>query len=299
MGYLVCEKCKSFYELQKGESPDDWSYCHCNGKLKYYGNLEDYFSEIKPYESEISDVPENRIFLQNHKMSKNQIEDLLLINNLLKMDKEKDKVENEIKRRERLKRERKYQINHAIATNKEKVLSSRRKKPYKSIVAAELLDANLNPEKEKLIKELDLCNDIKNHSRCDQHKSESFLINTGHIVIMSSIFLFLCGIACSYLILMVIGIFAVLFAVLLYLTSKSEKIIEISFMQKIYLCSGGFLIFIGFLFVLFMIANFNKLVENYYGIDPLEIIIIITLILLYCGIKMILSYSTPDEPFTI
>lgn len=297
MGYLICEKCKSYHGLQKGESYDDWGYCHCNGKLKYYDNLEDYFSEIKLQESEISDVPENRISLQNHKMSENQIEDLLLIDNLLKIDKEKDKIENEIKRRERLKRERKYHINHSITMNKEKALSSQRKKPYKSIVAVELLGDNLNPEKEKLMKELDLYQDIRKHSQCDPDKSEKFLIDTACVVFMSSIFLFLYGISYNYWILNSMGICAVLFASYLYLTSKNEKITIITFMQKIYLYSGGFLVFTGSLFILFMITNYNKLLEYYYGIDSLEISIVITLILLYCGIKIILSYNISDEPF--
>lgn len=37
MGYLVCDKCKGYYTLQPGESPDDFSdKCECGGKLKYY-----------------------------------------------------------------------------------------------------------------------------------------------------------------------------------------------------------------------------------------------------------------------
>lgn len=35
-GYLVCDKCNSYYELQKGESPDDFtSECECGGKLEF------------------------------------------------------------------------------------------------------------------------------------------------------------------------------------------------------------------------------------------------------------------------
>jgi len=40
-GYLVCDKCESYYELQEGESPEDFSdECECGGKLAY--------SESKP-----------------------------------------------------------------------------------------------------------------------------------------------------------------------------------------------------------------------------------------------------------
>lgn len=36
MGYLVCDKCKGYYELQPGESPGDFSdKCECGGTLDY------------------------------------------------------------------------------------------------------------------------------------------------------------------------------------------------------------------------------------------------------------------------
>lgn len=34
-GYLVCEKCGGYYELQSGESPEDFVACECGGKLKH------------------------------------------------------------------------------------------------------------------------------------------------------------------------------------------------------------------------------------------------------------------------
>lgn len=36
MGYLICEKCRGYYKLQKGESLSDFDCCQCGGKLKYY-----------------------------------------------------------------------------------------------------------------------------------------------------------------------------------------------------------------------------------------------------------------------
>lgn len=37
MSYLVCNKCGDYYELQPGESPNDFSdECECGGKLKLY-----------------------------------------------------------------------------------------------------------------------------------------------------------------------------------------------------------------------------------------------------------------------
>lgn len=41
MGYLICDKCNSYYKLQKGESPEDFSdECECGGKLRYTDSLE-------------------------------------------------------------------------------------------------------------------------------------------------------------------------------------------------------------------------------------------------------------------
>jgi len=38
-GYLVCDKCGGYYELQSGESPEDFDRCQCGGKLEF---LESY-----------------------------------------------------------------------------------------------------------------------------------------------------------------------------------------------------------------------------------------------------------------
>jgi hypothetical protein len=35
IGYLECENCKGYYELQDGESPDDFNECECGGNLVY------------------------------------------------------------------------------------------------------------------------------------------------------------------------------------------------------------------------------------------------------------------------
>ena len=35
MGFLICEKCGGYYELQKGESQNDFDECECGGKLKF------------------------------------------------------------------------------------------------------------------------------------------------------------------------------------------------------------------------------------------------------------------------
>ncbi|MDZ4172638.1 MAG: zinc-ribbon domain-containing protein, partial [Methanobacteriaceae archaeon] len=38
-GYLICEDCSGYYELQKRESPEDFDECSCGGKLVFSRNL--------------------------------------------------------------------------------------------------------------------------------------------------------------------------------------------------------------------------------------------------------------------
>jgi hypothetical protein len=59
MGYLICEKCGGYYELQKGESLSDFDCCQCGGKLKYY---EDSVQEK---------ILDNNLLGYNHKLKTN------------------------------------------------------------------------------------------------------------------------------------------------------------------------------------------------------------------------------------
>lgn len=59
-GYLVCNKCQGYYQLQEGESPADFDLCECGGSLSYFADLEDvpeYKSTFKSYE--YSETPES------------------------------------------------------------------------------------------------------------------------------------------------------------------------------------------------------------------------------------------------
>ncbi len=41
MGYLFCDECKGYYQLQKGESPEDFSVeCECGGNVWYIERLD-------------------------------------------------------------------------------------------------------------------------------------------------------------------------------------------------------------------------------------------------------------------
>jgi hypothetical protein len=47
LGYLKCEKCGGYYELQDGESPADFESCECGGILKYTENVDNINSQLK------------------------------------------------------------------------------------------------------------------------------------------------------------------------------------------------------------------------------------------------------------
>lgn len=49
MGYLICGKCRRYYQLQSGESPKDFiSECDCGGKVRYVENLDIVDPSWKP-----------------------------------------------------------------------------------------------------------------------------------------------------------------------------------------------------------------------------------------------------------
>lgn len=41
-GYLVCSECGGYYELQEGESPEDFSECECGGKLRFHRSKKEF-----------------------------------------------------------------------------------------------------------------------------------------------------------------------------------------------------------------------------------------------------------------
>ncbi len=43
MGYLVCEECGGYYELQEGESIEDFGTCQCGGNLKYARSVAEIY----------------------------------------------------------------------------------------------------------------------------------------------------------------------------------------------------------------------------------------------------------------
>lgn len=44
MGYLICNKCEGYYELQPGEFPEDFILtCNCGGELKFHNSIDEYY----------------------------------------------------------------------------------------------------------------------------------------------------------------------------------------------------------------------------------------------------------------
>lgn len=41
-GYLVCEDCGGYYQLQPSESPSDFDFCECGGQLFYYADRGEF-----------------------------------------------------------------------------------------------------------------------------------------------------------------------------------------------------------------------------------------------------------------
>lgn len=57
MGYLICDKCESYYELQPGESPKNFDLtCDCGGELKFHNSFDDYSRENTEPKKESMDV---------------------------------------------------------------------------------------------------------------------------------------------------------------------------------------------------------------------------------------------------
>jgi hypothetical protein len=56
MPYLICESCKGYYELQEGESIEDFLECRCGGKLSYIEEFQDYIDTTTNNESHSGDM---------------------------------------------------------------------------------------------------------------------------------------------------------------------------------------------------------------------------------------------------
>jgi predicted RND superfamily exporter protein len=72
-GYLICENCGGYYQLQDGESPYDFDFCECGGSLNYQKDIEivsrtsDYLEdgESSNNEMDYKEIHETIINLKN------------------------------------------------------------------------------------------------------------------------------------------------------------------------------------------------------------------------------------------
>ena len=87
MGYLICDKCKGSYELQLGESPEDFDLvCECGGKLEFVKNINSSkeFTKDKPvieFSKEDLELIEN---IRTYRSDKTTIKTLKVENEVLK-----------------------------------------------------------------------------------------------------------------------------------------------------------------------------------------------------------------------
>nr|WP_319373614.1 thioredoxin fold domain-containing protein [uncultured Methanobacterium sp.] len=70
MPYLICEECGNYYELEEGESPEDFQLeCGCGGELGYYSTKYDYYKNHRSnHDSQIASEKES----PEHKESRNK-----------------------------------------------------------------------------------------------------------------------------------------------------------------------------------------------------------------------------------
>lgn len=56
MRYMKCKECGGVYELQEGESPEDFDVCYCGGEIEYHLSRDELKerSEYVPSDEEIA-----------------------------------------------------------------------------------------------------------------------------------------------------------------------------------------------------------------------------------------------------
>ncbi len=55
-GFIFCENCNGYYELQPGEYKENFDNCDCGGKLKFVETIEAVFDEDLNLEEKICPV---------------------------------------------------------------------------------------------------------------------------------------------------------------------------------------------------------------------------------------------------
>jgi hypothetical protein len=72
MGYLICDKCGGYYELQSGESAEDFETCSCGGRLNFVDTIEGLDETTKKSETNKNHSNFGKDYFKEHNL-KNRI----------------------------------------------------------------------------------------------------------------------------------------------------------------------------------------------------------------------------------
>jgi hypothetical protein len=153
MPYLICDKCNVYYEIEKKSEMSDFHTCECGNELKYYETINEYMNEGLDNSGNINDD------LDGPGGNKKGVFYSVNKKNLVTLQMEMLKEDEETKKQERLKRDLNYKINHALAEQKEKMSNSSNK--YEPLIVKEFGDKSLKNKKEMLLREMELLKESK------------------------------------------------------------------------------------------------------------------------------------------
>lgn len=63
MSYLQCKACGGYYELQEGESPEDYDLCYCGGELEHHLSPHDVIKQSYTEEKEYKRQKNKKLLL--------------------------------------------------------------------------------------------------------------------------------------------------------------------------------------------------------------------------------------------
>lgn len=251
MPYLICDKCNVSYEIRNISEMDGFHTCKCGNELQYFDTIEEYMNEGPKSLNVADNDPSGQrkgIFYSINK--KNLV--------TLQMEMLKENEENE--KKERLKRDLNYRINHAIAENKKKQM----KNNYEPMIVKEFGDKSHKKKKEMLLHETELLKESEEENvnvigdLKKQINSDGLLVTVfGVIWIVSISYSF-------YLFLMTISI--VFFGLMILIVSM-KKYYSKSRLRWIYALNGINLAIFGVASVIFIIlaimhGNYSLFIDS-------------------------------------
>lgn len=289
MPYLICDKCNVSYEIRNISEMDSFHTCKCGNELQYFDTIEEYMNEGSKSSNIADNDPRGHkkgVFYSINK--KNLV--------TLQMEMLRENEENE--KKERLRRDLNYRINHAIAKNKEKQL----KNNYEPMIIKEFGDKSLKKKKEMLLHEKDLLEESEEENvnvmgdLKKQINSDGLLVTVFGVIWMVSISY------SFYLFLMAISI--VFFGLMILVVSK-KKYYSKSRLRWIYALNGISLAIFGITSVIFIIlalfqGNYSLFVDpthhNKFYTPPILIPILMAVFSSILSYFMFCRAALPDYP---